>query len=147
MEVAYAALANAVEEAGDGRIHVLGFDITRFVGRYPLTIPNLVLIIKLVFDREECGGQVHLSVHYTSPDGQRLDPHIEQDIQLPVLENPDHKAYLRILYGIQNLIFPTPGVYTFLLFKNDQELKRVRVLAEEIPGEPPANEAAAGPQA
>ncbi|HKI34557.1 MAG TPA: hypothetical protein VKA46_22060 [Gemmataceae bacterium] len=139
MEVAYAVLANAVEQSSDGKCYVLGFDVGRVVGnRYPLTIGSISLLTKLIFAPEECGRQHHLSVSFSALGGERLEPQIEQDFQAPPLENPEHQEHLRIgiTIAMQDLTIPAPGTYTFRLLVDGTEATTIRLAAEEIPGQP-----------
>jgi hypothetical protein len=133
MNIDYAFLANWAEVGADSRLNVMGADFNQLYGQYPLTMPSLALVAKIIFPPEECGKRYHFSAEILKPDGEKMDPAIELDFDTPPISTPDRKGALKFVLTMQGVVFPSAGTYTIRILLNGDEKKKFGLLAEEVP--------------
>src|SRR5438132_425102 len=113
MEISYAFFAEAAQITSDGRVNILGADlaVVRFPGTPPWTSGAIAMLVSIYFDREECGRLYHLSADLIAPDGNAIEPHIEQAFVAPVLEQADTVGRMNVVLQMFGLHFSGAGVY------------------------------------
>jgi hypothetical protein len=131
-EIDFAFLADAAETQPGHKFNVLGGGITRIGGRsFPLRHPHLALVVGLVVTSPEAGREHELRIVLLDPDGREVT---STTGSLMAHGQPDARdAILTFSLDLWNLVFPTPGDYSFRIVVNDSERKRLGLLLVRAP--------------
>jgi hypothetical protein len=131
-EIDFAFLADAAETQPGHKFNVLGGGITRIGGRsFPLLHPRLALVVGLVVTSPEAGREHELRIVLLDPDGREVT---STTGSLMAHGQPDARdAILTFSLDLWNLVFPTPGDYSFRIVVNDSERKRLGLLLVRAP--------------
>ncbi|HEV3260208.1 MAG TPA: hypothetical protein VG013_25350 [Gemmataceae bacterium] len=139
MEVAYAFLARGGEFAPDGTLSVFGGDFTTIHGWvFPLHVPSLTVIAKLLFQREDCGRQYEVKVELVGEDNANLAPEIRQELDVPVPADPEKKIRLNLAVMLTGLQFPRAGKYRARLLLSGEEVRSMKFELVQLTAPEPA---------
>jgi hypothetical protein len=149
MEISYAFFAEAAQITSDGRLNILGADLHtfQFSGGPPWTLGMMFLVVSTRFPREDCGHLYHFTADLIAPDGNRIEPHIENAFVAPVPEREDAIGKMTIVLQLTGVTLPAPGVYFMHIQVADRERnvaqeKRLRLrvteASEAVPQQQPA---------
>lgn len=134
MEIEYAILANAAEMS-DGKLYIMGGDISRIFGSaFPLTLPSISLVVKIVYSAKEGSRQCRLSVGFFSPEGVKIEPQLEKDLTPPMSSEGGKKAAINLILTAHGVTFDRPGTYTARVAINGEEKKVLDLSAIQVPG-------------
>src|SRR5829696_4797180 len=110
MEIEYALLANAAEMSSDGKLYLMGADISHVYGpTFPLVLPSIALVVKVTFGPEEYGKLQRLSAGFFAPDESKIDPQWQQDLTPPEPSSPSRRTGLSMILTATGVIFEKPG--------------------------------------
>src|SRR5438270_13013960 len=108
--------ASAAEFTPDHKVYILGGDFdTLTAAEFPVGLPNMTLVFKVMFDATECGKPHDVRVELWDPDGAPVaDPPFQQQIQ-PQRNSrrPTRQVGAQFGLNLQQVIFPRPGDYAF----------------------------------
>jgi hypothetical protein len=128
MQVAFALFAEYAQLTSDGRLNVLGLDLRVLqVKDFPVVLPSLFLIVKLVLEPEERDARHKFAAQMIAPDGTKIDPNLEIEFIPPPPDDPNLKAASTMVAQIGGLTFPSPGIYTLPIFVNGKELTAIQM--------------------
>jgi hypothetical protein len=142
MEISYAFFAEAAQNTSDGRLNILGADISAL--NMPCKGPwttNIFFLASIHFEREECGRLYRLTVDLLAPNGSRIDPHIENNFVAAVPDEPDLLTKMTMVLHLGGISFPTAGLYYMSFRVEDPERNVARerqVRLRIVEGAPPA---------
>src|SRR5207253_6014820 len=125
-----AFFAKAAELLRDDTFAVVGggFDAV-LVPDFPLTVPMVSLVIKLLVRPEECGREYRLRLEAESPGGQALLPLAGAETPFtPQLDPnlPGKAVGFTTIITTANLVLPEPGDCEFRFFVDGQQVGSVR---------------------
>jgi hypothetical protein len=139
MEVSYAFLARSGEFAPDGTFSVFGGDFSTIQGKtFPLLMPSMSLIAKLVFAKEESGQHHAINVDVVGEDNVNLAPPAKQEFDIPAPQDPEKKMAVSLGVVLNGLQFPRPGNYRVRLLWDGQELRTIKLELVELTESGPA---------
>lgn len=123
MEISYAFFAEAAQITSDGRVNILGADLSTVYiqGQPPWTATPLSLLVSIVFEPEDCGRLYHFMADLITPDGRTIEPHFENHLVAPAFENADTKGKFSIVLQLVGTVLPMPGVYQLQVRIEDRD--------------------------
>ena len=126
-EIDYAFLADAAETQPGHKFHVLGGGITRIGGRtFPLRHPHLALVVGMLVTAPETGREHELRIVLLDPDGHEVTGATGSLVARGQEDARD--TILTFSIDLWNLVFPSPGDYSFRILVNGSERKRLSLL-------------------
>lgn len=134
MRLSYAFLADAAQFSVDGKLGVLGGDISvvRAIA-FPAMQPGLTLVVKLAADAEEAGKAHRVRIRVTDPEDAEIF-----GIEGPVMavanpDLPDFPIGVGLTVRFDTLKFPKDGDYLFHILLDTVELINLPVRALKVP--------------
>jgi hypothetical protein len=139
MEISYAFFAEAAQITSDGRLNILGADlpILTVKGQPPWSVGMIFLVVSIQFESEDGGHLYHFTADLIAPEGERIEPHMEQDFVAPVPENAERIGRMSVVLQLTGLSLPGSGVYHMQVRVEDRERnivqeRLVRLRVEEV---------------
>jgi hypothetical protein len=131
MDVRYFLTAKYAEQSIDGTLNLLGVSPSVIaVPTFPHLMPNLYVAACLVIDRVEARTPHHVWVTFTAPDDQLI--YKSEDMATEPREFPGNREFMQfnVALNLQNLLFPSEGLYRFHLFFDGEMAKGTTIRLE-----------------
>jgi uncharacterized protein DUF6941 len=135
LQIAYALIAEAAIIQPDSRVNMLGGEIFSLsLPFFPITIPMLVVVVKIEGTTDEIGQDYHLRIEFVGPNTDDVLYATESDFRLEARpvgfeDIPSSQGYVA---QYPALTFPTAGKHAFRILVNDHELRRLPLYALQI---------------
>jgi hypothetical protein len=130
-EIDYAFLADAAQTAPGQKFHVIGGGVNRIGGRtFPLRHPHLALVVGLRVTSPETNREHEIRFVLLDPDGGEVAGATGNLVAQGQQDARD--ATLTFSIDLWNLVFPSPGDYSFRLLVNGSELKRLPLVVATL---------------
>lgn len=138
MKVGFAVLADGANVSREGKLNILGIFDSIQAQQFPVTHPQMQLVMRFEADRSEAGKTKKIEVQLMDEDGQRLFV-LGGEFNLST-GRPGEPIGSNHILMIHMLKFEHPGTYEFKILIND-ELK-AEVPLKVLQFSPPQNPAA-----
>jgi len=123
MKTTLAVLADAANISREGKVNILGIFQVIYGKAFPLTHPQMSLVLRLEAGITEVGRKKHIEVILVDEDGKKL---FKLDGQLVVGEVKPGEVYAsNQIFTLQNLKFEKPGSYKFDIFIDNQPIQEI----------------------
>jgi hypothetical protein len=133
-EIDFAFLADAAETQPGHKFHVLGGGITRIGGlSFPLRHPHFALVVGLVVTAPETDRDHELRIVLLDPDGAEVTGATGSLVAHGTDDGRD--AIVTFSIDLWNVVFPTPGDYSFRILVNGSERKRLGLVLARSPSD------------
>jgi len=129
MQLAYAILADAAEISANGKISMLGGEVTEITAPvFPAFPIHLAFIVKLLLQPEDSQKEHLLQIKVASS-----APSLQPDVEMPFMPQDTGERPLKFLIVIQSpiTVFPQPGVYEFRFLVDGMDLGSTVVRLKE----------------
>ena len=137
-EIDFAFLADAADTNPGHKFNVLGGGITRIGGPvFPLRHPHLALVVGLLVTAPETRREHELQIVLLDPDGGEVTSATGSLVARGHDDGRDNVVTFSV--DLWNLVFPSPGDYSFRILVNGSERKRLGLLLVRPTGEPAAS--------
>jgi hypothetical protein len=123
MRLRYGLLALQVEVNAEGRLSMMGGDITAFhVETFPAVQPFVAVVNSVLASPGECGRSHRYHLDMVDPSGKVLIRTPEAEFE-PILNrlDPEGDADVGLISAVEPLILPSPGKYRIRIFLDNQE--------------------------
>lgn len=124
-------VADAVSLGEAGKFFVHGGGITRIEAEsFPLTQPQLSVLVRLEREDEGLGTDHQLVVQVIQPDGSHLAD-LKTNYRIPGSADGDFPMTVNFAGGFSGLRFEQPGLYQVAIVNDEVELDRLPLLLEK----------------
>jgi hypothetical protein len=121
-------------EVVSGRFFAFGGGIDHIkAARFPAVVPSLAVIVNILVAPGEAASVHRFRMSSIAPDGSPFLINITREFgPLPLIEEcPDLPARQSFLAHVESPNIPVPGVYSLVVFVDEQELGRRQVLCSQ----------------
>jgi hypothetical protein len=147
MDVQYFFLARHAEAsaAQDGTFSAIGAGVGGLAAPdVPVLLPMFFVLARLALEREDLGVAHNIAVRVLDPTGSQLFASENFDVARNEELTPDRDLLLaNMVLGLQNLVFPTFGLYKFELMFDGETVKATRFRVEKLRIPPESSEMSA----
>jgi len=123
---------------GDGKLNIMGIFSTVYATQFPARHSSMHLIAKLVGELGEDGQTRDVHIFLLGPDGQRI-LEVGGEMQIPKRINAQ-KPEINAIIRLQDVTFPTPGPYQFVLFVDKDHKGEISLLVQTLNVSAPTQE-------
>jgi len=103
-----------------GKLNVMGVFTEIYASSFPARHPEMHLVAKLIASPAEFGTTRRLTIKLLNEDATEEVVNWSRDIQVPI--GTGGKVEINQILKLQDVVFPTPGVYSFsVLIDNDEK--------------------------
>jgi hypothetical protein len=132
MRLGYAILADAAEVSPNGKISILGGEIsTLALPQFPMLYARLSFVAKLQLEPDDYGRDHTFRLELVEPEEKRVVVGEPVPFNVPLGEDAPQNAL--IAGNIPPLLFRMPGTYELQLFTDDQLVASLPLLVQEQP--------------
>ncbi|TVR66032.1 MAG: hypothetical protein EA422_02890 [Gemmatimonadales bacterium] len=132
MKIDIALLADAATVDASGKLNVLG-SFHRLRGPdFPLRHGRVALVLRFALDPGD-QGRLDVSIRMAGPDDQTI---LQLNGQVDAGPgDPDDRIRIPQVLNLDGVVFPTPGLYRFVVEVGGEEVQAVPLLVEQSSGE------------
>jgi len=116
MECTLALLADGANVTPDGKLNVLGVFNALGAAKYPVTHPQMFLVVRLETSNAESGMQKKVEIQLSDEDGKKLFA-INANLTVPK-GSPGAPIRMNHILALNGIQFQKPGNYAFNVFVN-----------------------------
>lgn len=130
MRILYSLLCDTASMRDDGRLDLEGVFHELHAKGFPAQQDRLTLVSALQWKKEEEGNQ-EFEIILEAPNGQLLF-RVEVESQVEFQDPQGVPPQTRLLLPLDNVVFPTPGRFEFILKRGQEEHKLAQLYLVEI---------------
>jgi hypothetical protein len=131
MEKLLLVVADYANATGTNKLNIMGIFNELNPPAYPYKHPSLYVIFKLRAELGEFGANRTVTIKFMDTDGQELLS-IPQEIKVPNITKGKRPEINGVL-AVNNLTFPEPGTYNFVLLVDRDHKGEVSIIANQPP--------------
>ncbi len=128
MEVTFALLADAANISSEGKLNVLGAFNNIYATRYPVTHPEMNLVLRMHASAAEVGQTKGFKVVLLDADGNVQEGfELRGEFEVPTARRPGSRIGMETIIRLVGTTFQHQGDYSFSILINDEEKAAVPV--------------------
>ena len=132
MDVTLAVLADYASVTREGKVNILGVFTEINPLSFPVTLPQMFLVIVWQASPAESGTSRRTRVSLADADGKEI-LRMEQTLQVPTQSGPGTRPQINQLLGLSGVRFDHAGSYQFSILAEEDEKRSISFVVNEPP--------------